>query len=372
MLSCCYTFNLHNMLKHLPAVIMLFAVITIIPACSRPEPVADDEAKTLVASLEKSMRNENPDVLYDLFDKELLKENIKSENKDVSSAEINATITTITIKQFCDQVMAGCKNGSYKLLRMYDDNGKKHLLFRMFGDGGINYHDYSVVKINGQVKADDMYSYISGEKISKTFSDLLAANSSSNGGLASEESQKFVRLTEYKNKGEYAEEIALFKTFDTTLQNTKAMQLLYIEASKHISNDDYKNALEKFAARYPNAPNAYLLMLDAYFLNKDFDKALVAVNKLDSLVKGDPVLNLFRGNIYKELGKVEESRQSFEKCFAFDPYIKNNMQELVVAYVTANELDKAKAVIEKYKQNPRFEDADINVLYNLYPQLGAK
>jgi len=219
------------------------------------------------------------------------------------------------------------------------------------------------------VKTGDVYNFLTGEDISKTFAGLLGSDPSMTGDGSSGSGEAFLELIKRKNEKDYKGELEEINKLAPSVRRTKLVQVINIDASKNISNEAYTAALEEFANLFPNEPNTYLMMLDAYYLNKDFDKALFAVNKLDSLVKGDPVLNLFRGNIYKDLGDTAKSLTSFEKCFAYDPYIKNNMQQLAATYAEANEMDKAKAVIEKYKQNPRFQDEDIAILYQLYPAL---
>ncbi len=350
---------------------MVAFLIATLPACFKSEPVNNDEAKTLAAGIEKSVKNDNPDVFDNLFDRSSLRKNIAKSNPDISSGDLNDLVSPTTLNQFGGQLLAAIKGGTYKLLRMYDDSGIKHLVFRMYGDGGLNYHDFTLVKTHGEVKAADMYSFLTGEQISATFANLMTLNTvKSNDNTA--KSNFFVKIMAYKNKGEFKNEIDVFNSLDSADRHNKTLQLVYIDACKHIGNDEYKKALEDYEALYPNEPNAYLLMLDVYYLNAEYDKALMAVNKLDTLVKGDPVLNLFRGNIYKQMFKAAESKASFEKCFAYDPYIKNNMQQLAASYADDKEYDKAKAVIARYKQNPQFMEQDIEPIYTLYPVLKDK
>ncbi len=357
------------MIKHYFCWVFVLLLIIILPSCRRTEPVTDADAKELAMQLEKSVRNENPQVLYNIFDRDGLKKNIQNQGPNLSSAQVNEVVSTTVLNEFGDQIIGAAKDGSYKMIRIYDDSGRKHMLFRMFGEGGLNYHDYTLIKVNGSVKADDLYTYLSGEEISKTLANLISVTDGKDASNGSDEAQAIVKIADYKKKADYTAEINLFKTLDSKVQKNKSLQLLFIDASKHISDDDYKHALEGFAALYPNDPNTYLLMLDVYYLNKEFDKAMFAINKLDSIVKGDPLLDLYRGNIYKEMGQAAESRASYEKCFAYDPYIKNNMQQLAASYADSSQYDKAKAVITKYKQNPKFKDDDITPLYTLYPAL---
>lgn len=355
-------------LKHLLGICLLFTIVTF-TACTHTEPVTNDEAKATAAAIEKAVRNQKPDGLLNLFDIALLRENVAKQNSHLSKTDINAAITEGAIRQFAAKVVQSVRAGSYKLLRIYDTGGVRHMVFRLFGDEGINYHDFTLIKINGKVKAGDVFVFLTGENISKTFAVFLASDPSFTADGPPGAAEDFVKLIALKNKKDYSGQIELIDKLTPRLRKTKVVQLINIEAARHMNTESYKDALEEYANLYPNEPNTYMMMLDVFYLTKEYDKGLYAVNKLDSLVKGDPVLNLFRGNVYKGMGDKAKCRECYEKCFAYDPYIKNNMQQLAATYAEANEMDKAKAVIEKYKQNPRFQDEDIAILYQLYPAL---
>jgi len=354
--------------KHQLTICLLF-VITFFSACMQKEPVTEAEAKAAAAVIEKAARNQKSDALFELIDLRMLRENVGKQNSKLSVMDINAAVSEDALKQFASKVVQSVKSGSYKMINTYDTAGVRHVIFRMYGDDGLNYHDFPLYKINGKVKAADVFNFITGEDISKTFAGLLGADPSMTGDGSSGAGKQFLKLIAQKNKNDYDGELETIGLLTPAVRKTKVVQMINIEASRHKGNDAYTAALEEFANLYPNEPNTYLMMLDAYYLNKEYDKALFAVDKLDTLVKGDPLLNLFRGNLYREISDTAKSLAAFEKCFAYDPYIKNNMQQLVVTYAEVKDIDKAKAVIEKYKQNPRFQEEDISVLYQLHPEL---
>ena len=61
------------------------------------------------------------------------------------------------------------EGGSYEFIRAYEDGKNNfHLLFRLYGEG-LNYHDYLVKEINGELKIIDMFIYMTGEYLSDTY-----------------------------------------------------------------------------------------------------------------------------------------------------------------------------------------------------------
>ena len=48
-------------------------------------------------------------------------------------------------------------------------NEEMHLLFRAFGDGGLNYQDITIIKVKDSLRAADIFSYQLGESYAKHF-----------------------------------------------------------------------------------------------------------------------------------------------------------------------------------------------------------
>jgi tetratricopeptide (TPR) repeat protein len=161
----------------------------------------------------------------------------------------------------------------------------------------------------------------------------------------------------------------MFERLPQDLQGSKAMLIAYMEACKRISSKDYKAALENFSRAYPNSPNAYLLLIDISALEKDYDKTLFAINKIDEIVEGDPILDYYRGNVYFLLQKNKESITCFEKVYAYDPELGMNMQALIAIYVKEEQVDKAKKIVETYKTSKGFDPVVLDLLNGKYPAL---
>ena len=65
------------------------------------------------------------------------------------------------------------KNGSFKLVHRFVKNEEMHLLFRAFGDGGLNYQEITLIKVKDSVRAADIFSYQLGESYASLFSYLI-------------------------------------------------------------------------------------------------------------------------------------------------------------------------------------------------------
>jgi len=276
-----------------------------------------------------------------------------------------------SMNAFAQNLVTGSRTGSFQLLRNYEKESKQHLLFRMLTGKGINYLDFHLTRVGSEIKGSDVKNFIAGEEMTTILAEMIDA-------LVPEDvdplnlmntTDTMIVMKQMMDRGEVKAVKEMYERLPPELQQSKAMLLGYMEACKRISVKDYKVALERFSQAYPNSPNAYLLMIDISTLEKDYDKTLCSIDKIDEIVGGDPVLDYYRGNVYFLLQKKEESRTSFEKVYAYDPDITMNIQALIATYVKEKELDKAKKIIETYKLSKAFDQKVLDLLNGRFPEL---
>ncbi|MFT3701132.1 MAG: hypothetical protein QM802_02120 [Agriterribacter sp.] len=339
-------------------------------SCVKKYAVSKDEANRFAKQIETSLNNGNPGIFERaIYTPELISIIKEKSEKAKEFGFIQGFSRTFSLKGLGEKLITSIKNGSYTLIRSYEKEEKKHLLFRMFGDGGLNYHDLLLLKVKDSIKIADVYVYTQGEELSKTIADLIddvdkSDNGSSNSGIKI--LTKFKRLRDRKD---YAGIKKLYEGLQPDLKKNKGLAAIYIFACQELNQEDYVKALEQFSMNVPDASNAYLLMLDVYYVKKDIPKGLNVINKLDSLVGKDPFLDYYRGAFYLLEDNNKEAKSAFEKVFAYDPSIALNMQNLVMSCVKMQENDRAKAVIAGYKKTPDFKQSFIDEIYQEYPDL---
>ncbi|WP_339881675.1 hypothetical protein [Polaribacter vadi] len=270
------------------------------------------------------------------------------------------------------------EGGSYEFIRAYEDEKNNfHLLFRLYGEG-LNYHDYLVKEINGELKIVDMYIYMSGEYLSDTYktyyksildkSNVLTKDLT---GITSyQDALKLIEVKELSAAGKFKEAHKVYKTISSSSKITKAFQLVNIMVTFNLSEDIYYKAIKDYEKRFPNDPSLYLVSLDGLILNKQFDKAIKSIDKLDELLGGDPFLNYIKGNIYyfekdyeSALGKYAIINLEYPDFIdAYDSalgiYLETNNHEKVIEilelYVTRFEIDKEELKFNLSEFSPAF------------------
>jgi tetratricopeptide (TPR) repeat protein len=266
-------------------------------------------------------------------------------------------------------ISTAANGGSYRLLREYDSNGVKHLLFRVFGKHGLNYHDYSLIRVRDSIKATDVYLYTTGEYFSNTIATLVTtADAPHDLAKESDELKAITRIRDDYTRHKYPEAKAVYDGLSAKLQDDKAIQIIYISIARSISDSLYEVALDHYQAVFPDAPNSYLLMIDLCYLRKNYQKGMEAVDRLDGLVR-DPILNLLRGNFLKLAGKSDESIAYYQKAYQYDPGFKVNTQTLIVTYAEIGRPDDARKIITEFKLQKGFLPEDLDGIYTAYPSL---
>lgn len=270
------------------------------------------------------------------------------------------------------QIVEGLKNegGGYELVRHYERNKVQHLLYRFYGQG-INYHDYELTKLNGRVCIADIFLYTSGEKLSKSMADLMMSIKQDGTAIKSNQVFAINQLKKLLNKGDYEEARKQYDEMPDTFKDHKFFQIFYLSIAEGLGYEEYEKALRRFEVRYRHEPNMLLSLIDAYIVRKEYDRALVAINQIDSMVGKDPYLDYYRYIFYGETGKTEEGLACLEKLYSAMPQYEDGALELLVNYLDAKNYDKARKLISEYRTNQKFDQARLEETLSAYPGFNA-
>ena len=81
----------------------------------------------------------------------------------------------------------------------------------------------------------------------------------------------------------------------------------------------YDEAVRAYRKEFPHELNLDLIMIDAYFEHKLFDRVLACIDGLDRSVGGDPYLDAFRANTHLKQGDLDAARRCREKAIEAEP-----------------------------------------------------
>jgi tetratricopeptide (TPR) repeat protein len=344
-------------------------------SCSPPErPVTNEEAAFLARRIEAAAVRRNDLVIDNVFDDQSFGKRVATEaGKPLDKDLVRGAIKGIHDSHFGRKIMQSLgKTGTYLLVKQYEKDKRQHLLFRIYGDAGLNYHDYELVKLEDQVKAVDIYVYLTGENLTKTIAEAVLAMQGNTPDKSNEDLQKTESLKEIRSllaQGDTKEAAEIFDKLPKELKRQKLFELVHIQIAQKMSDSAYSQALDEYGALFPNDPNMHLIMIDSYIMHENYPKALEAVNKLDSLIDKDPFLDYYRGILYKMMKDSAQSRICLERLHKYMPGFGDGTVVLIAGYAESGDLDKATALIRQARKDASVSDEKLEALCTLHPNL---
>jgi hypothetical protein len=350
----------------------LLAGLTLCTLAARTQPITDAEATASGHAIEIATNSGNTYPIGHFIYPDSLLENIRQQSQFLKEPGNLESFKKSFVPSFFDgrfgrQLMVSIRNGDYRLVREYDEKGTKHLVFRMFGDGGLNYHDFKLVRVGDSIKAGDLYTYSFDQWISGQIARLSDVVGNSN--TFTDDIGAIQKMTAQLNRQDYSGVKQTYDQLEKKYQQNKFIQTIYIQACHHLDLALYEKELTAYSHNFPDATSCYLQLLDLYYSKKEYDLALVDIDKLDKAVGGDPFLDYYRGNVYTLMNRSADAIACYEKVYRYDPTLKANVLKLVSAYAAANQPDKAKKIIAAYMQTPGYRIGDLNTFYDDYPDL---
>jgi tetratricopeptide (TPR) repeat protein len=249
-------------------------------------------------------------------------------------------------------------NGSFKKVRVYEVEGRQRVIFRAYGED-LNYLDMELEKRAGKVGIADFFVYRTGNWFSYAWAGTISQLRSKKGiddfeiiGRRMTEVNTLIKLEDY------AAAKKAFESLPGYLQSAKSAEMTYLIILSALGDRDYLREIETFEKKYEKDPYTDINYFDLHYFNKDFYAALKSINKVDSLVGGDPFINYYRGLVYNSLGDTKLATVCFEKLLKDEPEFADGYLELFAVY-NKRDKDKAKEYFSLYRKQ---ETADTLVV----------
>jgi tetratricopeptide (TPR) repeat protein len=345
--------------------------------CTEPEqPITKEEAVKFAVTLTHAVGGHNGDRFTELLDLESFEKRIMSESGDkLKRSTVKEAVDEIKSGTFGKQIILSLgEKGTYRLVKQYEKDHHQHLIFRLYNEE-INYHDIELIKKHGTVKIADIFVYVTGENLSYTLAQALLSfteDMATGSPIEQKDLKKITRIKKYLREDKHQQANQLFISLPQELREQRLFKIINIQIASGLSNEQYLAAMNSFQHDYPDATNIYLIMLDAYFLNKDTPGVLRCVNKLDSLINKDPFLDYYRAIAYRLGNDIDNQITCLERLHKNMPEFGNGTRLLVNAYLQDNKIEKAVALNRIYQQRKDVDTAFIKTLYTLYPEFEKK
>ena len=353
---------------------LFFITVFLFAGCKQPvQQLTKEESVTFAKEIETAIKKGDGNLLDNSFDKnEFIKRmnlpntaNGKGFSEGVSK-KIN--IGSQIVKALSDQ-------DNFEFIKHYVKENKHHLIFRMFTtkDESLNYHDYEILKAGGKCKIADAYIYLTGETIAETMHNMF--NSLFQESLELDkytEDEKLKAINELKEvrvlmqKGNIDGAKKLYETLPNYLKKTKTALLINVIICSRLTISEYSEAIKEFKELFPDEPNMNLIMIDGYFLQKDYIKVLAAVNALDAQINKDPFLDYHRYLAYNLLEDKISSLSCLKRLVKNMPNFQKGYIELIAVDLKNKNNSEADSLIKIYRNTPRFSQPELTTIINYY------
>ncbi|MGN1273759.1 MAG: hypothetical protein ACI4UF_04150 [Thermoguttaceae bacterium] len=305
-----------------------------------PNLITDEQAIEFSQTIEKSLKAGDPEPLVRAVNWSSLTDRVLVgiPEKDRGRFDRRYLIQLFSgsdslVQSIAQKVKAG---GSYHFLRLRKLNDQTFVAtFRLIdADGGLDYHDLYLARRGlNLVQIEDFYLYHFGETYSESLRRTLAPELYFEGVkdfgmtltgqmqiLIRENTELISELTKAYEAKNIQRSLDLYDQLPEELQRLKTFQFWRLKiAQSHPDPSVYVFVLADVRKRFEKEVWADFLSLD-YFLNrKEFQKALICLDRIDFLVGGDPYLESFRCWAYLNLNNVKEAQKHLNAGLAKEP-----------------------------------------------------
>jgi hypothetical protein len=352
-------------------------ILVLFVACSGcsqvEERLSKDEVIEFAKAIEGTIAKGEAGFLNNAFDKTEFKNRMKLPDTNDGNGFATGVMSKLNLGTQLTASLSDRDN--FNFIKHYEKDGKHHIIFRLFTDkdGSLNYHDYELLKRGGKCKIADAYIYLSGETLAESSGNMFRSftehTDGSNKQLNKENLDGLDELKEVKElnaRGKQTEAKELYNKLPEYLKKTKPVQMIHLTICSGLGNDEYAAAINEFKQKFPDEPNMNLLMIDGYFMQKEYEKLLGAVNALDSQINKDPLLDYHRYLSYNLLKQDDKGRECLIRLLGNMPDFQKGYLEYIATELQAGNKKTADSLIIIYQNKSKFDQQQLNSLITYY------
>jgi tetratricopeptide (TPR) repeat protein len=137
--------------------------------------------------------------------------------------------------------------------------------------------------------------------------------------LSSDDMKKFADVSTRFRDGDFPGVISAYQSLPPILRTNLAATVIHITALQRTGdNDAYKSALKEAAGRFKSASFQFML-IDLYFLDKEYDKAVECLDVFMQAVGRDAALLALRSLVLYAKHDFQAARTSLQEALRLEP-----------------------------------------------------
>jgi putative PEP-CTERM system TPR-repeat lipoprotein len=179
--------------------------------------------------------------------------------------------------------------------------------------------------------------------------------------------ETYMRVGDFRKATEYYEKAAAVAPEASLIRTALGMSRL--------AQGDNARAIEDLqisADLDPKTPRAGILLVMTHVRNKEYDKALAAVNKLEKAQPNDSLIHTLKGGVYASKKDVAAARTSFQKALSLQPTYFPAVANLVQLDLQEKNADAAKKRLEAFLEIDKKNTSAMTALAGVASSQGRK
>ena len=234
------------------------------------------------------------------------------------------------------------RGGSYKFIRVFADAEGTRVKIRLLpATGGVNFHDFLIQEVRGQVVAVDFKIAMAGEDFSQIMRRfLIPMVAQQNRGfldrLTGKESALIKHLvdlqaiTQAVQEGHPEKVAGIVAKLPEEVRNEKLCLLQELQAAQALADDDQmESIIERYRRLYPDDPAVDMLSIDYFALKKNVAQALRSAERFTQTMGEEAYMLTMIADLQWQLGKLKQARASVDKAIEREPDYLNAHWTLV-------------------------------------------
>ena len=225
----------------------------------------------------------------------------------------------------------------YRPLNAYHDEEGNHLIMALYVEGGINYHNFLLVRDQGKIKIADGFFFSVGEDYSTTMARLLKSPPRNYRDPKYKALQRFIEIDDLMAYGDYEEAYKLLWSVSDQLADQRIWHLKHVEIAAFKSEGAYDGAVNAFLTRFEGDIAAVIQGIDYYYGKNNLEKLEDCVALMQAYLGGngepiDPLLEQFVADVMLSLDDYEGAKSRLQQINKAFPDFDEGYYSLAYVY----------------------------------------
>lgn len=324
------------------------ALALLFPACALAKPATQDDAAALGRALAEAFNERSVDGFMDVVDVEAFGE-IVLRDLGLATRDERAIRKRLplSVRKMAENGMRAIdkSEGTARFMRAGVEGGRAFALIRLdLGDEGMDYIKYYAASPD---TVEDWYIFTGASLYSSAVRFNLATLFKSESvllkvlglpSLSARDTRAFLAVRDNLAKDDYAGAYKALEGFPEDYRSSRQWAIMRVTYGARAGDDNYRQALRHLAARFGADADLQLLLIDHYFYEKQFGRALQAVTVLEQAVGGeDASTNGLKGNLLTALRRPRDAEAACRRGIELEADFKPAYWCVVSAAIERND-----------------------------------